>query len=74
MARNLWRMFFALSGAGILAGGPLHPVGTMADMLAHPDWFSAHALMLSYRPSGEMLPVWLYCGDGDTLPSSELLF
>ena len=47
MARNLWRMFFALGGLGILAGGPLHPAGTMAEMLAHADWFRSHALMLA---------------------------
>ena len=45
--QNLWRVFFVLCGIGILAGGPLHPGGTMAEMLAHPDWFRSHALMLA---------------------------
>jgi hypothetical protein len=47
MVGNLWRVFFVLAGAGILAGGPLHPDGTMSEMLAHPDWFRSHALMFA---------------------------
>lgn len=42
-----WRVLFALSGLLILAGGPRHPLGTMAEMLAHPDWVPSHALMLA---------------------------
>lgn len=41
----MWRVLFLAGGALILAGGPRHPQGTMAQMLAHPDWFIAHALM-----------------------------
>ena len=44
---RLWRPFFALCGILILAGGPKHPGGTMAEMLAHPDWVPSHALMLA---------------------------
>jgi hypothetical protein len=47
MAPHLWRAFFLLCAAGILTGGPLHPGGTIAEMLAHPDWFRAHALVLA---------------------------
>ncbi len=42
---RLWRLCFLLAGVLILAGGPLHPGGTMAEMLAHPDWVLSHALM-----------------------------
>jgi hypothetical protein len=44
---GLWRVFFALSALFILAGGPQHPGGTMAEMLAHPKWVPSHALMLA---------------------------
>ena len=44
---GLWRLFFALSALLILIGGPQHPGGTMAEMLAHPKWVPAHALMLA---------------------------
>jgi hypothetical protein len=43
--RNLWRACFVLGGITILAGGPMHPEGTMEEMLKHPDWFAAHALI-----------------------------
>lgn len=42
-----WRFFLFLGAAGILAGGPRHPSGTMAEMLAHPDWVLSHVLVLS---------------------------
>lgn len=41
----LWRPCFILAGVLILIGGPLHPNGTMAEMLAHPNWVLSHALM-----------------------------
>ncbi|HZG43345.1 MAG TPA: hypothetical protein VEY93_10315 [Longimicrobium sp.] len=41
-----WRLFLLLGAAGILAGGPRHPGGTMAEMLAHPDWVLSHVLVL----------------------------
>jgi hypothetical protein len=44
---KLWRPLFALCGILILAGGPRHPGGTMAEMLAHPDWVPSHGLMLA---------------------------
>ena len=42
-----WRLFFLLSAVLLLAGGPQHPGGTMAEMLAHPAWFPSHMLMLA---------------------------
>jgi hypothetical protein len=44
---GLWRAFFVLSALFILIGGPQHPGGTMAEMLAHPKWVPSHALMLA---------------------------
>lgn len=41
-----WRSCFALCGVLILIGGPRHPGGTMAEMLAHPDWMFSHAVIL----------------------------
>ena len=43
----LWRPLFLLAGILILMGGPRHPNGTMAEMLADPEWVPAHALMLA---------------------------
>ncbi len=43
----LWRASFVLSGLLILIGGPRHPGGTMAQMLAHPQWVPSHAFMLA---------------------------
>lgn len=42
-----WRSLFILAGGLILAGGPRHPGGTMAEMLANPEWIPAHTLMLA---------------------------
>jgi cytochrome bd-type quinol oxidase subunit 2 len=42
-----WRLFLLLGAVGILAGGPRHPSGTMAQMLAHPDWVLSHVLVLA---------------------------
>ncbi len=42
----VWRLCFVAAGSGLLTGGPLHPGGTMADMLAHPDWLLSHILQL----------------------------
>ena len=44
---GLWRLFFIFSALPMMAGGPQHPRGTMAEMLAHPDWFLSHALILA---------------------------
>lgn len=41
----VWRACFFLAGGFILAGGPLHPDGTMAEMLADPKWVPAHVLL-----------------------------
>lgn len=40
-----WRASFLVGGALILAGGPMHPAGTMAQMLADPRWVPGHALV-----------------------------
>jgi hypothetical protein len=40
-----WRLLFAAAGVLMLAGGPRHPGGSMLEMLTHPDWFMAHALV-----------------------------
>jgi hypothetical protein len=42
-----WRVGFVLAGALTIASGPLHPGGSMAEMLAHPDWVLAHVLFLA---------------------------
>ncbi len=41
----MWRIWFAVAGVLMLAGGPRHPGGSMLEMLTHPDWFMAHALV-----------------------------
>jgi hypothetical protein len=43
----LWRAFAIAAGLLLIVGGPLHPGGTMAEMLAHPQWVLAHALLLA---------------------------
>jgi hypothetical protein len=40
-----WRILFAAAGVLMVAGGPRHPGGSMLEMLRHPDWFMAHALV-----------------------------
>ena len=35
---GLWRLFFIVSALLLMAGGPQHPGGTMAEMLADPKW------------------------------------
>jgi hypothetical protein len=47
MTSNGWRLFFVLAGLFLLVGGPQHPAGTMAEMLADPAWFRSHAWMLA---------------------------
>lgn len=44
---DAWRASFLAAGVLILAGAPRHPRGTMAQMLAHQDWFIAHAMMVA---------------------------
>ena len=43
---GLWRGCFLLAAALILAGGPQHPGGSIAEMLAHPKWVISHVLVL----------------------------
>lgn len=40
-----WRLPLLLAGVLVLLGGPRHPGGTMAEMLAHPDWVPGHVLV-----------------------------
>ena len=47
MAFAAWRPLFLLAGALIIAGGPMHPGGTMAEMLADPSWVPCHTLVLA---------------------------
>ena len=46
MRFGVWRILFALAGVAIIALGSRHPGGTMAEMLAHPDWIPSHLGML----------------------------
>lgn len=39
------RLSLIVGGVLIFIGGPMHPGGTMAEMLADPVWFRAHALV-----------------------------
>jgi len=41
-----WRPFYLLGALLILVGGPQHPGGTMAQMLADPAWVPSHTMML----------------------------
>jgi hypothetical protein len=43
---GLWRAFLVLFGALMFAGGPMHPGGSMAEMLANPAWVPSHALQV----------------------------
>lgn len=45
LSQATWRGLFAAGGVTITVGGSMHPGGSMADMLAHPDWFLSHALV-----------------------------
>lgn len=47
LGSGLWRLFFILSAVFIMAGGPQHPGGTMAEMLADRKWIPAHSLLLA---------------------------
>lgn len=46
MKLQLWRLCFIVSALFLMAGGPQHPAGTMAEMLGDPKWVPAHSLML----------------------------
>lgn len=39
-----WRALFVIGGILLIRGGSLHPRGTMAEMLAHPQWLLGHSL------------------------------
>ena len=40
-----WRPLFILAALLILVGGPQHPGGTDEEMLGHPGWVRAHAII-----------------------------
>jgi hypothetical protein len=40
-----WRLFVLFAGILILLGGPMHPDGSMAEMLADPTWVPGHTLV-----------------------------
>ncbi|HYJ80466.1 MAG TPA: hypothetical protein VEW03_12715, partial [Longimicrobiaceae bacterium] len=42
-----WRALFLVAAVAILVGGPRHPSGTMAEMLAHTDWLFSHSMVLA---------------------------
>jgi hypothetical protein len=47
MSRSVsWRILFVVAALGILTGGPLHPGGTIAEMIGHPQWTLSHTLQL----------------------------
>lgn len=46
MKLHLWRLCFIVAALFLMAGGPQHPAGTMAEMLGDPKWVPAHSLML----------------------------
>lgn len=41
-----WRLLFLASAVLLLIGGPQHPRGSMAEMLADPAWVPSHLLQL----------------------------
>ena len=47
LGSGLWRLFFILSALFLMAGGPQHPGGTMAEMLGDRKWVPAHSLLLA---------------------------
>jgi hypothetical protein len=47
LGSGLWRLCFILSALFLMAGGPQHPGGTMAEMLADRRWVPAHSLLLA---------------------------
>lgn len=42
-----WRLPFFVAGALLLKGGSMHPGGTMAEMISHPDWVMGHTLVFA---------------------------
>jgi hypothetical protein len=63
---HLWRFCFLIAAALVFAGGPQHPRGSMAQMLAHPSWTPAHLLMLGGFLA--LLAGLVLYGGGATLP------
>ncbi len=47
MLHRYWRLLLAVGGVMIVIGGPMHPGGTMAEMLADPAWIPSHAWVLA---------------------------
>lgn len=46
-AGSAWRLCFLLCGVLIFIGGPMHPGGTMEQMLGDPNWVPSHLLILA---------------------------
>lgn len=66
LGRYGWRLFLLLGGLGIFVGGSMHPGGTMAEMLADPNWLPGHALVtFGFIGLSAGLLVW---GRGTALP------
>jgi hypothetical protein len=70
LRRQGWRLGFVTGAAGLLAGGPLHPDGTMAEMLAHPDWFLSHLLQL-VGFAAMATGLWAFAASGPLPPRSR---
>jgi hypothetical protein len=59
LGRYGWRLFLFFGGLAIAVGGSMHPGGTTAEMLAHPDWLPGHALVtLGFIGLSAGLLVW----------------
>lgn len=69
MARLLtpWRLLFLTSAVLLLIGGPQHPRGSMAEMLADPAWVPSHLLQLGSYVA--LLVGLVVFGRSDDLPS-----
>jgi hypothetical protein len=65
-----WRGSLALSALLIFIGGPMHPGGTMAEMLANPSWLPGHALVFAGFVALAVGLV-LYGRDADLPPASR---
>lgn len=66
---NGWRAAFALAAVTLAIGGAMHPGGSMAMMLEHPDWLASHSLQfVAYAAMAAGL--WLF-GNGSLPPMTS---
>jgi hypothetical protein len=42
-----WRLPLFVAGALLLRGGSMHPSGTMAEMISHPNWVMGHSMVFA---------------------------